>query len=300
MGIRLNPDLYQTALQGIELLRQGENNDLEQMSSGKRFTNLSDDPVAVAQLVLNEAQSSNVDQYLQNISTLQNSLQVADSTLNSVVTALSQAISLGVEGSTSTTNASDKQTIATEVAGIKDQILSLANTAYAGNYLFAGTAVTTQPFTEDSNSPSGVTYTNATGSASTNSVQIGDGEYIPVNLAGSQVFTPTGSDVFLALQNLVTALQSGGDVAGATNQVQQVFSRFNEQRTFYGVTLSRLQTSQDFLNQEKLGLSSAQSNIESADMSSVISNYVQSETALDASYQAAGRVSQMTLLDYLK
>jgi len=297
VGLRINPDLYQTVLLGIEQLQQQENNDLEQMSSGKAFNNLSDDPVAVSQLVLNEAQTSNVDQYLQNVSTLQNSLQVADSTLNSVVTALSQAISLGVEGANGTLNDSDRQSIATQISGIKDQILALANTTYDGNYLFAGTAVTTQPFTEDSSSPSGVTYN---GNGSTNSVQIGDGEYIPENLSGSQVFTPSGSDVFAALQGLITALQSGGDVSAATTQLQQVYSRFNTQITFYGTTLSRLQTTQDYLNQEKLGLTAAQNNIEGADMSSVVSNYVQAETALDASYQAAGRLSQMSLLDYLK
>lgn len=295
--LRVDPDLYQTVLQGIEQLQQSENNDLEQMSSGRQFNNLSDDPAAVSELVLNDAQTSNVDQYLQNVSTLQNGLQVADSTLSSVVTALSQAISLGVQGANGTLNASDMQSLATEVSGIKSQILALANTTYDGNYLFAGTAVTTQPFTEDSSSASGVTYK---GNGSTNSVQIGDGEYIPVNLSGSQVFTPTGSDVFAALQSLVTALQNGGDVAGATTQLQQVFNRFNTQRTFYGATLSRLQSTQDYLNQEKLGLASAQDNIESADMSSVISNYVQTETALDASYEAAGQISHMTLLDYLQ
>ncbi len=297
MQIRLNPDLYQTVLQGIDTLRQNQNNDLEEMSTGKQFNNLSDDPAAVAQLVANEAQTSNVDQYLQNVSTLQNSMQLADSTLNSVVTALSQAISLGVEGSNGTLNSSDQQSIATQVSGIKDQILSLANTTYNGEYLFAGTAVTTQPFIEDSNSSSGVTYK---GNGSTNSVQIGDGEYIPENLSGSQVFTPSGSDVFSSLQGLVNALQTGGDITGATSQLQQVFSRFNAQRTFYGATLSRLQSTQDYLNQEKLGLATAQTNIDGADMSSVISNYVQAETALDASYQAAGQISKMSLLDYLK
>ena len=297
MGLRVNPDLYQTVLQGIDQLRQNENTALEQMSSGKQFNNLSDDPAAVTQLILNEGQSSNVNQYLQNVSTVQNSMQMADSTLSSVVTALSQAISLGVEGSNGTLNDSNRQSIATQVSGIEDQVLALANTTYEGNYLFAGTAVTTQPFTQSSSSSSGVTYN---GNGSTNSVQIGDGEYVPVNLSGSQVFTPSGSDVFAALQGLVTALQTGGDVSGATTQLQQVFNRFNTQRTFYGTTLSRLQSTQDFLNQEQLGLSSAQENIDGADLTSVISSYVQTETALDASYQAAGQISHMTLLDYLK
>ncbi|MGO8789742.1 MAG: flagellar hook-associated protein FlgL [Terriglobia bacterium] len=297
MGIRVNPDLYQTLVQGIGQLQQNENNDLEQMSSGKRINNLSDDPAAVAQLILNEGQTSDVDQYLANVTTVQNSMQVADSALNSVTTALSQAISLGIEGANGTMNASNEQAIATQVSGIQQQILALANTTYDGNYLFAGTAVTTQPFTEDSSSPSGVTYN---GNGSTNSVQIGDGEYVPTNLSGSQVFTPSGSDVFAALQGLVTALQSGGDVASATSQLQQVFSRVNTQSTFYGATLSRLQNTQNYLTQEQLGLSSAQDNIESADMATVISNYTQTETALDASYQAAGQLSQMSLLDYLK
>lgn len=297
MGIRVNPDLYSTLVQGISDLRQTENNDLEQMSSGKQFSDLSDDPAAVAQLILNEGQTSNVNQYLQNVSTLQNTLQMADSALNSVVTSLSQAISLGVEGSNGTLNDSDRQALATQVSGIESQILDLANTSYQGTYLFAGTAVTTQPFTQDSSSSSGVTYN---GNNSTNSVQIGDGEFIPANLSGSQVFTPSGSDVFAALQGLVTALQNGGDVSGATTQLQQVFSRFNTQRTFYGTTLSRLQTAQGYLTQEQLGLSTAQDNIDGADMTNVISNYVQTETALDASYQAAGQISQMSLLDYLR
>lgn len=297
MELRVNPDLYQTVVQGIDQLRQTENTDLAQMSSGKRINNLSDDPAAVAQLILNEGQSSDVDQYLANVTTVQNSMQVADSTLNSVVTSLSQAISLGIEGSNGTLSASDQQSIATQVSGIESQVLALANTTYAGNYLFAGTAVTTQPFTQDSSSPSGVTYN---GNGSTNSVQIGDGEYVPTNLSGSQVFTPSGSDVFAALQGLATALQSGGDVESATTQLQQVFSRFNTQSTFYGATLSRLQTAQNYLTQEQLGLSSAQDNIESADMASVISNYTQTETALDASYQAAGQISQMSLFNYLK
>jgi len=297
VGLRVNPDLYQTVVQGIDQLRQTENTDLEQMSSGKRINNLSDDPAAVAQLILNEGQTSDVDQYLANVKTVQNSMQVADSTLNSVVTALSQAISLGIEGSNGTLSASDQQSIATQVSGIESQVLALANTTYAGNYLFAGTAVTTQPFTQDSSSPSGVTYN---GNGSTNSVQIGDGEYVPTNLSGSQVFTPSGSDVFAALQGLVTALQSGGNVEGATTQLEQVFSRFNTQSTFYGATLSRLQTAQNYLTQEQLGLSSAQDNLESADMASVISNYTQTETALDASYQAAGQISQMSLFNYLK
>ena len=209
----------------------------------------SDNPAAVAGLIVNNAQTSAVSSYLSNISSLQATLQVADSTLNSVVTALTQAISLGVEGANSTLNQSDRDAIAQQVDGIQQQILGYANQSFEGNYLFAGTAVNTQPFVADSSSSSGVSYVGNTG---VNNVEIGDGQAVPANLPGSQLFTASGADVFQALADLSTALQSGSNISAAETEVQNAFDQVNTQRTFYGTTLSRLNTATSFLNAENL------------------------------------------------
>ena len=98
MGIRVNPDMYSVILNGLQANSQQEDQALQQVSSGQKLNSLSDDPAAAATLVNLRMQSSSDTQYLQNISTLTGSLNVADSAFSSVVEALTTAQSVGVEG----------------------------------------------------------------------------------------------------------------------------------------------------------------------------------------------------------
>lgn len=284
-------------LAGLALDRQQEDHAISELSTGRKVNQPSDDPAAVAGLIVNNSQASAVNSYLSNISSLQATLQVADSTLNSVVTNLSQAITLAIEGANSTVNQTDRDAIAQEVNGIQQQILEYANQSFQGNYLFAGTAVKTKPFVADSSSPSGVSYVGNTG---VNNVEIGEGQAVPANLPGSQLFTASGSDVFQALADLSSALQSGSNIPAAEAEVENAFSQVNAQRAFYGTTLSRLNTATSFLNEEKLQLSQEENNLVGADMATAASQLTQAETALDATLSAGGKISQYSLLDFLR
>jgi flagellar hook-associated protein 3 FlgL len=296
VGIRINPDLTGDMLAGLALDRQQEDQAITELSTGLKVNQPSDDPAAAAESIVNNAQASAVSTYLSNISGLQATLQVADSTLNSVVTNLSQAISLGVEGANGTMNQTDRNAVAQEVNGIQQQILSYANESFQGNYLFAGTAVKTTPFVADPSSPSGVSYVGNTG---VNNIEIGDGQAVPANLPGSQLFTAPGADVFQALADLSSALQSGSNIPAAQTEVQNAFDSINAQRAFYGATLDRLNTASSFLNEENLQLSQEDNNLVGADMATVVSQLTQAETALDATLAAGGSISKVSLLDYL-
>ena len=296
MGIRINPDLPADMLAGLAEDRQQEDQAIQELSTGLKVNQPSDSPAAVAGYIVNSAQASAVNTYLSNISTLQGSMQEADSSLNSVVTALSQAVSLAVEGANSSMNQSDRDALVQEVNGIQQQILGYANDSFQGNYLFAGTAVKTQPFVADSSSSSGVSYVGNTG---VNNVDIGDGQTVPTNLPGSQLFTAPGADVFQALTDLSNALTSNTNIPTAENEVQTAFNYINSQRTFYGATLSRLNTATNFLNEESLQLSQEENNLVGADMATAATQLTQAETDLDATLAAGGKISQYSLLDYL-
>jgi flagellar hook-associated protein 3 FlgL len=127
MSIRLNPDLLPSLLASIQDTKQSETIATLQLSSGRSVNQLSDNPVAAA-LVLNHNQAAGDGQYLQNLSTLQSKFQVADSALGNVVSVLTRALSLGVEGANGTLNPADRQAIAGEVQGLLNQAVSLANT----------------------------------------------------------------------------------------------------------------------------------------------------------------------------
>src|SRR5579863_1832359 len=111
MSIRVNPNPAPDLLAAIASNRQAQNTALQQISTGQRVNQLSDDPAAAAQDVLDHVQGNQDDQFLQNISSLQSQAQSTDSTLSSVVTAVTQAISLGVEGANATLNNSDRQAV---------------------------------------------------------------------------------------------------------------------------------------------------------------------------------------------
>ncbi len=129
----------------IQQSQQALSTALEQVSTGLRVNQPSDDPAASARLAISLAASANVDQYTQNVSTVTSALQTTDSALSSVVTSLNSALTLGFQGGTGTTSTTDRQAIATQVEGILSNVVAQANTSYQGVYLFGGSASSTPP-----------------------------------------------------------------------------------------------------------------------------------------------------------
>src|ERR1700758_2738688 len=215
--MRINPNPLPDLLAVLQQNQQKINSDLQQIASGQSVTVPSDDPAAAAMLVRNAGQTAAADQYLRSVSSVQGELQNADSTLSSVVTALQRVISLGVEGANGTLNSTDRQAIATEVLGVQAELLSLANLSYQGNFVFAGTATQTAPYVLDASAPSGVRYV---GNAVTNRVTVGNHFSLQTNLPGSQLFSGAGGDMFQAVHDLVTGLQSGTGIDTAMSSIK--------------------------------------------------------------------------------
>jgi flagellar hook-associated protein 3 FlgL len=298
MSIRINPDPAPDLLAAIAQNRQEQNIALQQLSTGRSVNQLSDNPAAAAQDVLNHVQTGQDTQYLQNITALQSRGQTIDSVLSSVVTATNQAIGLGVEGANGTLSDSDRQAVASQLVGIRNQILGLANTTYQGSYVFAGTATSTQPFVLDSTQPDGVKYN---GNAGVNTVQIAPGQAISTNLPGNQVFTNPSGDLLGSLNGLITALQTNSGIAAANTNLGQAFSQLNTQRVFYGNQLQQLQSSQTFLNSDNIQLATQENSLVGVDLSVSITNLEQAGVATNAILTATSQIlSTLNLLNYLK
>ena len=133
---------------------------LQQVSTGLRVNQPSDDPTASANMVVSLAASANVDQYTSNISSLLPQMNTADSAISSMVTSLNTAITLGTSGATGTASSSNKQEIAAQVEGVLSSLVAQANSSFQGVYVFGGSATTTPPFVAAAS-----TFTSAQGSA---------------------------------------------------------------------------------------------------------------------------------------
>jgi flagellar hook-associated protein 3 FlgL len=297
--MRVNPDFTPDILNDLFQQQAQEQTYIQELSTGKSVNQPSDNPAAAAADVQNQALQSQTDQYLQNTSNLEGTLQTADSALSSVVTSLNQAISLGVQGGNSDLSPADMQALAQQVQSIQSQVVQAANTSYEGSYLFGGTATSSAPFTLDSAQPSGVTYN---GNSGVNDVEIAPGTSIPVNVPGSQIFEGASGNVMGSLQQLVTALQSGNStsVAAATTQVSGALSYLSQQRVFYGSAISQLDSNQSYLQQDQVNLQTQENTLVGANMATVATELSQAQTAQSATLAALAQIIPQSLLSYLK
>ncbi len=297
--MRVNPNYTANMVTLLNQSQLDETNALQALSTGRRVNKPSDDAAAEAAMVAENSLSAADDQYTANSESLKQILNTADSTLSSVVTILQRASTLAIEGANGTMNQTNLNSIAAEVSGINRQMLSLANTSYAGKYIFAGTATGSAPYIADPSVPGQIDYA---GNDQQNSVQIGTGLTVAANIPGSSIFSQTSGDVFDALQSLVTALQSGSSAAieAAGTKISSAIDAINTSRVFYGNTVNELTSNETYLSQDKINIASYQNTLVSSDPAEATTAVTQAEYARNATVAAAAKMNQVSLLDYLK
>jgi flagellar hook-associated protein 3 FlgL len=146
--MRINPDTTASILASLNSALRSEREGLLQLASGRKIQSPSDDPAVSALLVRNRSWASANSEYISNGKNLQSMLQTADSVLSAGTSILTRAITLGVQGSNGTQTAENRRALAGEVRGIRDQMISIANSTFRGSYLFAGTASDQPAFSE--------------------------------------------------------------------------------------------------------------------------------------------------------
>lgn len=295
--MRVNPNPMPDVLAALNRTRQDTQAALLQMSTGRRVNQPSDDPAAAALLIDNHDRTTFTARYLQSLNSIQGQFQTADSSLNSMILALQRALTLGIEGANGTLSDADRAAVAGELQGIQDQLVSLANTSFQGRYLFAGTMTGTVPFVKDNTSPSGVRYD---GNDAVNTIQIGDGYRVAANKPGSELFVAPGHDMFQAMTNLIQAMQTNTGFNAAVTSLRDVFDYVSGQRVFYGNTMNQAQAQSNYLGTAKLQLSQEENTLGAADIEAAASRLVNSQNATNATLSAVGRISQLSLFDYLR
>jgi flagellar hook-associated protein 3 FlgL len=272
-----------------------------ELSSGLRVASLSDDPVAVAQSTLLGSSIAQDVTFVQTASSESSRMQVADSTLGDVVTQVTSALSTAVSGNNGTNNASNLASVAQSLSGVRDQVLSLANTSYQGQYLFGGSQGSTPPFTLDTTTNPATAVYN--GDTKLQYVQTPSGQNIQVNLPGSSVFGTAGSGVLGALNQLISDFSGGATTATLTTDTSALttaLGQLSTQRATLDSSLSRLQSSSTYVQTEQSQLTVAQGSLVSADPAAVATQLSQAETQHQALLSVISALGNSNLFSLMK
>ncbi|MFU9135646.1 flagellar hook-associated protein FlgL [Erwinia tasmaniensis] len=289
----------------------------EQLSSGKRVVTPSDDPVAAAQaVVLGQAQSQNT-QYKTARTFATNGISQEETTLQQVTSVIQQAQTVVVAAANGTLSDDDRASYATQLTGIRAQLLNLANSTDGnGSYIFAGYKTNSAPFTADASGS--VSYTGGTTAitqkvdANRTMVTSHTGSQVFMSLTSNAKAEPDGStseaNIFntldTAIASLNTPLASADDAAttaasaaidktsrGLSNSLNNVL----KVRSELGTQLNELDNLNSKGDDTATNQATEMSGLVDVDYTSAISSYTMQQTALQASYKVFTDMSSMSL-----
>ncbi len=308
--------MYQQNMRGVtnaqtEWLGYGE-----QMATGKRVNKASDDPIAAAQaVVLSQAQAEN-SQYTMARTFATQRVSLESSVLSQATTAIQTAQEKIVQAGNGTLSDDDRASLATDLQGIRDQLLNLANSTDGnGRFIFAGFKTDAAPF---SGTPGNIVYKGGAEQItqkvdSAREMVIGHtGDSVFVHLNSNAVPEPDGStpekNMFNMFDSAIAALNT--PKAGATDDQKKALdaavdktnrglrNSLNNVLTVQaelGTQLAELSSLDSLGTDRALGQTQQMSNLIDADWSSVISSYVMQQAALQASYKTFTDMQGMSL-----
>lgn len=232
----------QTYLQGIEAFGQQQAKLAilqQQISSGVRLTNPSDDPVASSQVLSLGQTIALQKQYQENISLADNRLKLEETTLVSIERITFRLKELSIQANTGALNLVNRRAISVEVKQRLEELVGLANTKDAnGDYLFAGYQSSTEPFT--TTTTGSISHVIYGGDQGARSMQISESRQIQVDNPGSEVFLKLPSNTALneldAPANIGTGAISPAHVFNEATYVPSTVTVTFTSATTYDVT----------------------------------------------------------------
>lgn len=177
---------YQIHQSGLDVILDAQkrlSRTQEELASGKRLIRPSDDPIAASRVQNIQSELTRIQSMQNNINRASGELALAEGSVASAEDILMRARELAIRGSNSTMSAKDRELIAVEIDGLREQLLTVANTANSdGEFIFAGHAVANSPYL------SGELNAKFVGDSEGREINISRDTRVELRLSGREIF----------------------------------------------------------------------------------------------------------------
>ncbi len=288
-----NSQIYNMAMRYLNQNSAAYQDANEQVSSGKRINRPSDDPNGAGRVTRYRSDLSRLGQYQENITHGTTFLNQTESTLNLINDLRVSAKEIALQGASGSKSSAELNNMASSIATIKSQLVSLANTQVGEEYIFGGYDVSSPPY------DSSGTYSGDSGEME---IRIGKNSTITLNFPGDTVLGSAGGvDLFQTLTDLETAL-SGNDLAGIQDGIGNLDAAEEQIMSAWSITgyrINNLEGASTALEQINLDTTALISDTEDVDMAEAIMNFTKQEMAMQAVMASSAKILQTNLLNFL-
>jgi flagellar hook-associated protein 3 FlgL len=264
----------------------------ERAVSGLRVEKPSDDPLAFTQARTHTSEGARASAYERAITNTVPSLEVTDTALNDVNNVMLRVRDIAIQGANDTLNATDRDGLVKELDGLKQALVTLANTKSGDRYIFGGYKDQTPPYDQ-----SGV----YSGDTATQQVEVARNVMLPVGVTGDRVFGDVngGQDMFAAITDLQTALTSGvaDDIGGTLDQIDVSLEQVRVARSEVGMHLNAADVSLSMAQRHQDEATKARSSLVEIDAVDSYSDLMRAQSALNAAVQIAAQLPPPGLVE---
>lgn len=282
----------------------------EKLSTGKKFNVPSDDPIGVSKsLELNTALSE-LEQYKKNSDAAASWLEITEDAVATVGDILHRARELAVSAD-GIEAPGDKEKIRAEIDQLRNELIKIANTAYAGKYIFSGY------HTNESLLKSDGTYNIDIKNNEIMKYMVGAADEIEVNTLGHKLFgidngslnvlntnEPSGEKAQLvAIFDALSAALSADD----KNEIQNTLTRIDIHmenvlsiRAEIGAKTNRMELTSNRIDNDMINFTKLLSKNEDADLAEVIMQFKNDENVYRASLSTGAKAIQPSLIDFIR
>lgn len=158
-------NLFDTSIANLQRRQNALQQQQQQLTSGKRVMQASDDPTGAARAERALASIGRVDASQRALEASRNSMTLAESALGDAGELLQKARETMLEAGNASYTDAERQSLANKLQGLRDQLLAIANRPDgAGGYIFSGQGSANPPFLDQAG---GVGYVGVSGTIQT-------------------------------------------------------------------------------------------------------------------------------------
>lgn len=264
----------------------------EQITSGKKITRPSQDPVVAIKGIGFRTDLGKVEQYQRNLGEVHNWLDSSDDALDNVGIALIRVQELVIDAANDTKTSDDRKKIQAEITQIRKQIQDLGNTKVGEKYIFSGTK-TLSPLHDGTN------FESATGVNSPVNIEVFDGVEIQVNTNGIGLF----DEIDTMIGNIAITLGDGSNGTVIGNYLGEINDKQNAllgSRADIGARQNRADMMENRLGTKEVIVTKQLSNNEDIDYEKVITEMISQESIHRATLSVGARIIQPSLMDFIR
>ena len=278
-----------------------------QSATGKQILNPSDAPDQAAMMARIKATIARQDNYSKALDTVQARLDLESTTLSSASDVLVRIKELTIQATNGTQGTVSRTAIATEMQGLRNQLLSLANARdTTGNYIFAGSKVSTPAFQADATGA--VSYQ---GDQTRMNIAVGDQRQLPLNRPGTNAFVrvvrtdtdgvSSGTGFFQAVDDLISAVKDNDKsvMQRGLTEMSALHTGVVLAQADSGTSMKVVEQQGIMLDDTKITLKTALSKVEDLDMATAITQMQKQMVSLEAAQASFAKISQLSLFKYI-